>query len=106
MNSARAIIWPTTILAVAVIAAFTLLLATGHQDQAQWATVLLANAAGFAVNLWVTRRGEHKVEDIAEQVTGPSNEDLEAQLARLAAQLAAIQARLGVKGRPIGGDHA
>ncbi len=96
MNGVRSIIWPATVLAVALIAAFTLLLVSGHQDQAQGAAIMLANAAGFAVNLWVTRRGEHKVEDVAGQVTGPSNEDLEAQLARLTVQLAAVQKRLGV----------
>jgi glucokinase len=96
VNGFRAILWPATTLAVALIGAFTLLLVSGHQDQAQWAAVLLAQGAGFGVNLWITRRGEHKVEDVAEQVTGPSNEDLQAQLARLTAQLATVQQRLGL----------
>jgi hypothetical protein len=92
MNGIRQIIWPMTILLIAMIGAATYLTVKGHSDDVRTATILVAQGVGFLLNFWVSRRTaqptEQKLDELASQ---PPNDDLVEQHRSLADRLSRIE---------------
>ncbi len=97
-NLLSSVVWPATVIILAVIAAPTLLIILGHSADARANATVVGQGVGFLAQLWVVHASrkptEQHLAQVEDAVTGPDNEDLQAQLKALTTQLGKIQRQL------------
>ncbi len=97
-NTISVVVWPATVILLAVIAAPMVLVLTGHSAEVHASALVIGQGVGFLAQLWVIHASrkptEEQLSEVQDALTHPGIEDVGSQVTRLAGQISALSGKV------------